>query len=56
MRIDEAELDNAKVARSRAATPACDRLDRSSGMIGAQQMKDCGNEHPAARQAATHPA
>ena len=38
------------------STPAFDMPDRTCGLIGTQQMKDHGNEHPAAGQAATQPA
>ena len=40
----------------RAAMPAYDMPDRACGLVDAQQMKDHGNEHPAAGQAATQPA
>ena len=39
-----------------AANPAFDMLDRRSGMIRTQQMKDYGIVHPATGQVATQPA
>ena len=58
MMIDEAELNTMNVVHScaRAANPHMTCPARTCGLVGTQQMKDHGNEHPAAGQAATQSA